>query len=143
MLGSYLFNKIAVGPNNGLVTASEPGEGYHDHVHVHGGEYLGDGGHQAGPDAISMSIGVSLKFARDKIAHKHKIWAHFGCFMAKIRTFWNFSTKSSQNVSNGLCTLSLAQDYWYLESTGVISSTLEVIVKWNKDSIEYLTIAVA
>ena len=73
MLGSYLFNKIAVSLNIGLDTASEPGEGSHDHVSVHGGEYLGDGGHQAGLDAISMSIGVSLKFARDKIAHKHKI----------------------------------------------------------------------
>ena len=47
MLGSYLFNKIAVGPNNGLDTASEPGEGSHDHVPVHGGEYLGDGGYHA------------------------------------------------------------------------------------------------
>ena len=73
MLGSYLFNKIAVSLNIGLDTASEPGEGSHDHVSVHGGEYLGDGGHQAGLDAISKSIGVSLKFARDKIAHKHKI----------------------------------------------------------------------
>ena len=54
MLGSYLFNKIAVGPNNGLDTASELGEGSHDHVPVHGGEYLGDGGHQTGLDAIGM-----------------------------------------------------------------------------------------
>ena len=73
ILGSYLFNKIAVGLNNGLGTASEPGEGSHDHVSVHAGEYLGDGGHQAGLDVIGMSIGMSLKFARDKIAHKHKI----------------------------------------------------------------------
>ena len=72
MSGNYLFNKIAVSLNKGLDTASEPGEGSHDHVSVHGGEYLGDGGNQAGLDAISMSIGVSLKFARDKIAHKHK-----------------------------------------------------------------------
>ena len=69
MLGSYLFNKIAVILNNGLETASELGEGSHDHVYVHVGEYLVDGGHQAGLDAI----GMSLKFARDKIAHKHKI----------------------------------------------------------------------
>ena len=73
MLGSYLFNKIAAILNNGLETASELGEGSHDHVSVHGGEYLGDRGHQAGLDAIGMSIGMSLKFARDKIAHKHKI----------------------------------------------------------------------
>ena len=83
MLGSYLFNKIAVGPNNGLDTASEPGEGSHDHVSVYGCEYLGDGGHQAGLDAIDMSIGMSLKYARDKIAHKHKILSRFGRFMAK------------------------------------------------------------
>ena len=65
MLGSYLFNKIAVSLNNGLYTASEPGEGSHDHVSVHGGEYLGDGGHQVGLDAIGMSIVMSLKFARN------------------------------------------------------------------------------
>ena len=87
MLGSYLFNKIVVGPNNGLDTASEPGEASHDHVPVHGGEYLGDGGHQAGLDAIGMSIGMSLKFARDKIAHKHKVRARFERSMAKKRTF--------------------------------------------------------
>ena len=52
------------------------------------------------------------------------------------------STKSSQNVSNRLRTLTLTQDYWYLELTHVISSPLEVIVKWNKDSIEYLTMTV-
>ena len=40
-------------------------------------------------------------------------------------------------------TLNLAQDYWYLKSTDVISSTLKVIIKWNKDSIEYLTMTVA
>ena len=48
MLGSYCFNKIAVGLNNGLDTASELSAGSHDQVYVHGGEYLGDGGHQAG-----------------------------------------------------------------------------------------------
>ena len=72
-LGSYLFNKIAVSFNNGLDTASEPGEGSHDHASVHGGEYPGDGGHQASLDAIDMCIGMSLKFARDKLTHKHKI----------------------------------------------------------------------
>ena len=42
MLGSYLFNKVAVGLNNSLDTASEPGAGSHDHVSIHGGgEYLG------------------------------------------------------------------------------------------------------
>ena len=45
-------------------------------------------------------------------------------------------------MSDQLCTLTLAQDYWYLESTSVISSSLEVIVKWNKD-IEHLTMDVA
>ena len=40
---------------------------------VHG-EYVHDKGHQAGLDAIGMSIGcMSLKFAQDKIAHKLKI----------------------------------------------------------------------
>ena len=66
MLGSYLFNKIAVRLHIGLDTASEPDEGSIDHVSVHGGEYLGDGGHQAGLDAIGMSIGTSFKFAASK-----------------------------------------------------------------------------
>ena len=48
MLASYLINKFAVGLKNGLNTASEPGAGSHDHVSVHGCEYLGDGSHQAG-----------------------------------------------------------------------------------------------
>ncbi len=52
MLGSYFFNKIAVGLNNGIDTASEPGAGSHDHASVHGSEYLGDGGHQAGLNAM-------------------------------------------------------------------------------------------
>ncbi len=73
MLGSYLFNKIAIGLNNGLETGSESAAGPHDHVPVHIVEYLDDGGHQAGLDALSKSIGMSPKYARDKIAHKHKI----------------------------------------------------------------------
>ena len=32
-------------------------------------------------------------------------------------------------MSDRLRTLTLAQDYWYLESTDVISSSLDVIVK--------------
>ncbi len=52
MLGRYLFNKIAVGFN----TASEMDAGSHDHVTVHGDEYLGVGGQHAGLDAIGMSV---------------------------------------------------------------------------------------
>ncbi len=111
MLGSYLFNKISVSLNNGLDTASEPDEGSYTHVSVHDGEYLDDGGNQAGLDVLSKFIGMSPKYTRDKIAHKHKIWSRFGRFMAKKRIFKKNSTKSSQNVSNRLCTLSLAQDY--------------------------------
>ena len=33
---------------------------------VHGGDYLGDGGHQAVLDAIGMLIGMSFKFAAVK-----------------------------------------------------------------------------
>ncbi len=73
MLGSYLFNKIAVGLNNGLNTASESGTGSHDHVSVHGGEYLGDGGHQDGLDAMEKSDGKSLKFATENVVHQSKI----------------------------------------------------------------------
>ncbi len=73
MLGSYSFNKIAVILNNGLDTASEPEEGSYNHVSVHDGEYLDGGGHHAGLDASSKSIGMSPKYARDKIAHRHKI----------------------------------------------------------------------
>ena len=51
----YLFNKIAVGLNNGLNTASEPGVGTPDHAVVHSGEYPSDGGYQAVLDAIGMS----------------------------------------------------------------------------------------
>ncbi len=61
MLGSYLFIKITVGLNNGLYTASEPDEGSHNHVYVHDGEYLDDGGHQAGLDALSKPIGMYPK----------------------------------------------------------------------------------
>ncbi len=61
MLGSYLFNKNAVSLNNGLDTASELGAGSHDNFYVHSGEYLGDRGHQAGPVAIRMLIGMSFK----------------------------------------------------------------------------------
>ncbi len=35
-LGSYLFNKIAVGLNNG----PKPDADSHDHVSVHGGKYI-------------------------------------------------------------------------------------------------------
>ncbi len=73
MLGSYLFNKITVSLNNGLDTGSESAAGPHDHVPVHIVEYLGDGGHQTGLYALSKSIGMSPKYARDKIAHKHNI----------------------------------------------------------------------
>ncbi len=73
MLGSYLINKITVSLNNGLETAFEPDEGSYKHVSVHDGEYLDDGGHQAGLDTVSKSIGMSPKYARDKIAHKHTI----------------------------------------------------------------------
>ncbi len=66
MLGNYLFNKIAVSLNNGLDTSSEPGAGSHDHISVHGGEYLGDGGHQTGLDAKWISIGMGFKFAASK-----------------------------------------------------------------------------
>ncbi len=63
MLGSYLFNKIAIGLNNGLDSGSGEGVGSDDHVSVHGGEYLGDGDHQTGLDAIEMSICRYFKFA--------------------------------------------------------------------------------
>ena len=66
MLDSYLFNKITVSLNNGLDTASEPDEGSYNHVSVHDGEYLDDGGHQAGLDAIGMSVGMSFKYALNK-----------------------------------------------------------------------------
>ncbi len=73
MLGWYFFNKITIGLNNGLNTASEPGASTPDHVSILSGEYLRDGGHQAGLNAIGISIGVSLKFATKKIAHHLKI----------------------------------------------------------------------
>ncbi len=73
MLGSDLFNKITVSLNNGLDTSSEPDEGSYNHVSVHDGEYLDDGGHQAGLDALSRSLGMSPKYAGDKISHKHEI----------------------------------------------------------------------
>ncbi len=73
MLGSYLFNKITVSLNHGLDTASIPDKGSYNHVSVHDGEYLDDGGHQAGLDALNKSIGISPKYAGDKIAYKHKI----------------------------------------------------------------------
>ena len=73
MFCSYLFNKITVSINNSLDTASDPDEGSYNHVSVHDGEYLDNGGHKGGLDALSKSIGMSPKYARDKIAHKHKI----------------------------------------------------------------------
>ena len=42
----------------GLTTASELSTGSHDHVSVHGSEYLGYGGHHAG--LMGMSVGMSL-----------------------------------------------------------------------------------
>ena len=78
----YLFNKIAVGLNKVLNRASEPGVGTPDHAVVHSGEHLSDEDHQAGLDTIRMTIGMSLKFALDKIAHKLKFCTRFGCFMA-------------------------------------------------------------
>ncbi len=59
MLGSYLFNKIDVGLNNGIDTASKSGVGSPDHVPIQNGEYLGSGGHQAGLYAMGMSVGMS------------------------------------------------------------------------------------
>ena len=82
MLSWYLFIKIGVGLNIGLDTASKPVADTPDHVPVHSGEYLSNGGHQACLDAIGMSIGMSLKFDPDKIAHQLKICARFGRFMA-------------------------------------------------------------
>ncbi len=73
MLGSYLFNKLTVSLNNGLEMASELDEGSYIHVSVYVDEYLSNGGHQAGLDAKRLSNGVFLKFAQDKISHKHKI----------------------------------------------------------------------
>ena len=70
MLSLYLFNKSAVVLN----TASEPVAGTPEHAVVHSCEYLNDGGHQAGLD----TIGISLKFAQDKIAHQLKIFTCFG-----------------------------------------------------------------
>ncbi len=40
-----------------------------DHEPVNGGEYLKDGGHQAGLEATGMSVGMSLKYALNKIIH--------------------------------------------------------------------------
>ena len=84
LLSPYLLNKTAVSLNNGLNTAPEPGAGTPAHVPVHSGEYLRDGGHQAGFDAI----GMSLKFAPDKIAHQNKIWARFGRFFKTKSWSW-------------------------------------------------------
>ncbi len=67
-----LFNKFAVGLNNRLNTASELGADTHVHVPVHSGDYFRDGGHQVSQDALGRSIGMSFKFAPDKIAHQHK-----------------------------------------------------------------------
>ncbi len=39
-----------------LQTANEPSTGSHDHVSVNGSEYLGDGGHQSGLDAMGISV---------------------------------------------------------------------------------------
>ncbi len=50
-----IFKKIVVGLNNNLNTASVLDAGFHNHVSVHGGEYLGDVAHQAGLDAMGMS----------------------------------------------------------------------------------------
>ncbi len=82
MLSWYLFNKLAVGLNNGLDMASEPGADTPDHIPIHGGDYLSDGGYQAGLDAIGISIGMSLKFALDKITHQLKMCVRFVRFMA-------------------------------------------------------------
>ncbi len=59
MLGSYI-SKIAISLNNSLDMASELGAGSQDHISVHGGEYLVDGGHQASLDVIGMSIGMNF-----------------------------------------------------------------------------------
>ncbi len=66
--------------NNGLDTGSEPDEGSYNHVSLHDGECLDDRGHQTGLDALSKFIGMSPKYARDKIAHKHKICPVYGVF---------------------------------------------------------------
>ena len=78
---------IYIGLNNYLNTASELGADTPAHAPVYSGEYLHDGGHQVDLDAIGGSINMSLKFAPDQIAHQLKIWARFGRFMAKKRTF--------------------------------------------------------
>ena len=75
MLSWYSYNKIAVGLNNSLDTASEPGAVTPDYIPVHIAEYLQVGSPQAGLDAIGRYIGMSLKFALDKIAHQLKICA--------------------------------------------------------------------
>ena len=78
MLGSYLFNKIAVGLNNSLDSASDPGTGYHDNVSVHAGEYFSDGGHQACLDAMGcLSISLPTK------QYIRLVIDSFGRFMAK------------------------------------------------------------
>ena len=87
----YLFNKIAVGLNNGLLPASEPGKGSHDHVSVHGGECLSDGDHQASFDVMALSVS---QICPNIIVHQIRIWARFGRFMAKDVRFFYFSTKS-------------------------------------------------
>ncbi len=66
MFGSYLINKITVGLNYGLDTATGPGADSHDNVSVPCGEYLGDGCHQAGLDALGVLIGISFKFATSR-----------------------------------------------------------------------------
>ena len=60
----------------------EPGAGTPDHVSVHSGEYLRDGGHQTGLSAMGMSFGMILKFAPGKVAEMIEIRAGFGRFMA-------------------------------------------------------------
>ena len=63
ILRSYLLNKIDVSLNNVLNTASEIGEGTPAHVPFQSGEYLSDGGLQAGLEDIGMSLRLNISSA--------------------------------------------------------------------------------
>ena len=68
--------------------ASELGAGTPNHVPIHSGENLSDGGHQACLNVIGMSIGMIIKFALDKIAHQLKIldvlWPKSDFFQSQV-----------------------------------------------------------
>ncbi len=90
MLSWYLSNKIAIGINNSLDRDSEPGACTPHHVSVRSGENLDYRGHQAGLNAIGMSIDMSLKFAEDKIAHQPlTLFEIYRNLFSMISSYWD------------------------------------------------------